>query len=99
MYTGWPLSFHLATFLTMKGRRRLPVSRATVPYPFGLRMKKPPVLSKKERHLERMVHFFLYDYKFERMWKRPNQDVEKLKRYRAILSPDFSMYLEMAPVM
>lgn len=52
-----------------------------------------------ERHLERMVHFFLYDYKFERVWKGPNQDVEKLKRYRAILSPDFSMYLEMAPVM
>ena len=36
------------------------------------------------------------DYKFERVWKHPDQDVEKLKRYRAILSPDFSMYLEMA---
>lgn len=42
-----------------------------------------------------MVHFFLYDYKFERVWKHPDQDVEKLKRYRAILSPDFSMYREM----
>ena len=52
-----------------------------------------------ERHLDRMVHFSLYDYKFERIWKRPDQDVEKLKRYRAILSPVFSMYLEMAPVM
>lgn len=52
-----------------------------------------------ERNLDRMVHFFLYDYKFERVWKHPDQDVEKLKRYRAILSPDFSMYLEMAPVM
>lgn len=52
-----------------------------------------------DRHLDRIVHFFLYDYKFERVWKRPDQDVEKLKRYRAILSPDFSMYLEMAPVM
>lgn len=51
-----------------------------------------------ERHLDRMVHFFLYDYKFERVWKRLDQDVEKLKRYRAILSPDFSMYLEMSPV-
>lgn len=52
-----------------------------------------------ERHLDRMVHFFLYDYKFERVWKRPDQDVEKLKHYRAILSPDFSTYLEMAPIM
>ena len=49
--------------------------------------------------LDRMVHFFLYDYRFERVWKNPDNDIEKLSRYRAVLSPDFSMYLEMAPVM
>ena len=43
--------------------------------------------------------FFLYDYRFERVWKNPDNDIEKLSRYRAVLSPDFSMYLEMAPVM
>ena len=52
-----------------------------------------------DNHLDRMVHFFLYDYKFERVWKHPDQDIEKLKRYRAVLSPDFSMYLEMTPVL
>lgn len=46
-----------------------------------------------------MVHFFLYDYRFERVWKNPDSDLEKLSRHRAVLSPDFSMYLEMAPVM
>lgn len=50
-------------------------------------------------HLDRMVHFFLYDYRFERVWKNPDNDIEKLSRYRSVLSPDFSMYLEMAPVM
>ena len=50
-------------------------------------------------HLDRMVHFFLYDYRFERVWKNPGSDIEKLARYRAVFSPDFSMYLEMAPVM
>ena len=50
-------------------------------------------------HLDRIVHFFLYDYRFERVWKNPDNDIEKLSRYRAVLSPDFSMYLEMAPVM
>ena len=50
-------------------------------------------------HLGRMVHFFLYDYRFERVWKNPDSDIEKLARYRAVFSPDFSMYLEMAPVM
>ena len=52
-----------------------------------------------QNHLERMVHFFLYDYRFDRVWKSPDNDIEKLSRYRAVLSPDFSMYLEMAPVM
>ncbi len=52
-----------------------------------------------ERHLGRIVHFFLYDYKFERVWKDPDHDIEKLRRYRAVLSPDFSMYLEMHPLM
>ena len=52
-----------------------------------------------EKHRDRMVHFFLYDYKFERVWTQPDLDVEKLSRYRAVLSPDFSMYLEMNPTM
>lgn len=52
-----------------------------------------------QNHLNRMVHFFLYDYRFERVWKNPDNDIEKLSRYRAVFSPDFSIYLEMAPVM
>lgn len=52
-----------------------------------------------QNHLDRMVHFFLYDYRFERVWKSPDDDLERLSRYRAVLSPDFSLYLEMAPVM
>lgn len=51
-----------------------------------------------QKYLDRMVHFFLYDYRFERVWKNPDSDIEKLSRYRAVLSPDFSMYLEMAKV-
>lgn len=49
-------------------------------------------------HTDWMVHFFLYDYKFERVWKQPEQAIERLRSYRAVLSPDFSMYLEMNPV-
>ncbi len=48
-----------------------------------------------ENNFDRMVHFFLYDYKFESIWNKPNAYVEKLKKYKAVLSPDFSMYIEM----
>ena len=30
-----------------------------------------------QNHLDRMVHFFLYDYRFERVWKNPDSDIEK----------------------
>ena len=52
-----------------------------------------------QKHKERMVHFFLYDYRFERVWEKPDTVLEKLRPYRAVLSPDFSMYLEMTPVL
>lgn len=48
-----------------------------------------------ENNCNRIVHFFLYDYKFENIWKKPDDYVEKLKRYIGVLSPDFSMYIEM----
>ena len=51
------------------------------------------------KNRDRMVHFFLYDYKFERVWKDSEKDLERLKNYRAVLSPDFSMYQEMNPAM
>lgn len=38
------------------------------------------------------AHFFLDDYRFERCWKRPDSQIEELKKYAGCLSPDFSMY-------
>ena len=44
---------------------------------------------------EAIVHFFMDDYKFEAMWKDPEPRIERLKKYKAVLTPDFSMYTEM----
>ena len=51
-----------------------------------------------ETHFHRIVHFYLYDYKFESVWKKPSDFTEKLSKFKAILTPDFSMYLEMHPL-
>ena len=48
-----------------------------------------------EGQTDKIVHFFLDDYKFEVLWKDPEPRIEKLKKYRAILSLQFSMYTEM----
>ncbi len=54
---------------------------------------------KEDEHFHRMVHFFLYDYEFEEIWKSPDKYIERMKKYRAMLTPDFSMYIEMHPIM
>jgi len=47
------------------------------------------------KHCERFVHFFLYDYNFESVWKNPEKIIEVLSKYKGVLTPDFSMYTEM----
>lgn len=41
------------------------------------------------------IHFFLDDYQFERIWNDPQKYVDILKEYDCILSPDFSLYIDM----
>lgn len=40
-------------------------------------------------------HFFCYDFLFERYWNSPDRYIEKLKKYPAVVAPDFSMYTDM----
>ena len=41
------------------------------------------------------VHFFIDDYQFERIWKRPTQYINLFKQSQGIISTDFSMYRDM----
>ena len=45
------------------------------------------------------VHFFLDDYQFERMWTRPYENIERLKGFSCVLTPDFSTYVDMPMAM
>ena len=45
------------------------------------------------------IHFFLDDYQFERVWNNPDGYIETLKEYECILSPDFSLYMDMPMAM
>ena len=44
---------------------------------------------------DQVVHFFLDDYKFESLWNNPEPRIDKLSVFRAVLSPQFSIYSEM----
>ena len=41
------------------------------------------------------IHFYLDDYQFERIWNNPEEYVDILKQYECILTPDFSLYMDM----
>lgn len=41
------------------------------------------------------IHFYVDDYQFERIWNYPEKYVDILEQYECILTPDFSLYLDM----
>lgn len=48
-----------------------------------------------DKHPEDFCHFFIDDYRFERVWNQPERYIDTLRRYEGVLSPDFSMYTDM----
>ena len=41
------------------------------------------------------IHFYVDDYQFERVWNAPEKYIDVLAKYDCILSPDFSLYMDM----
>lgn len=40
-------------------------------------------------------HFFIDDYQFERIWTSPKKYLDVLRPYECVLTPDFSLYMDM----
>lgn len=45
------------------------------------------------------VHFYIDDYQFERIWTHPYENIERLKGFGCVLTPDFSTYWDMPMAM
>ena len=43
---------------------------------------------------EYIAHFFYDDYKFMNAWREPEKYLSRLKRFKAVVSPDFSVYTD-----
>ena len=41
-----------------------------------------------------IVHFYYDDIKFMQAWRNPDKYVDKLRRFKAVVSPDFSLYTD-----
>lgn len=40
------------------------------------------------------IHFFIDDYRFNRIWTTPDKYIDLLKQYQCVMSPDFSTYTD-----
>ena len=56
-------------------------------------------MSKTWKDFDCWVMFYEHDVKFERFWNNPKQYLEKLKKFKGVISPDFSLYRNMPLVM
>ena len=50
----------------------------------------------KLSHYSAGIHFFIDDYRIEPLWRNIEKYIPKLKKYSAVLSPDFSLYTDMS---
>ena len=41
-----------------------------------------------------IAHFYYDDYKFISAWREPDKYIDRLKRFKAVISPDFSLYTD-----
>lgn len=51
--------------------------------------------SNDHKNLDKTIHFFLDDWKFEKVFNYPEKYVDCLAQYKYVLTPDFSMYTDM----
>lgn len=40
------------------------------------------------------VHFFIDDYRFSRLWVNPSRYIDLLRKFKYVMSPDFSTYID-----
>lgn len=41
---------------------------------------------------DKILHFYVDDYQFERVWNDPDRCIPMLRKFKAVLAPDFSIY-------
>lgn len=48
-----------------------------------------------DEYKNKTIHFFTYDWNFDNVYEKPEVAMEKLDRYYALLTPEFSLYWDM----
>ena len=65
----------------------------------GFNYVSSTVKNNRTEEYSKGVHFFVDDYQFERLWNEPLKHIDRLKNFTCVLTPDFSLYLDMPMAM
>lgn len=76
------------------GHIELPKIKTSGELPSGI-ITFSKAMSKSCKAFEKWVMFYEHDVNFERLWRNPKKYLNKLKKFRGIISPDFSLYRNM----
>lgn len=86
----------LVTFATYAGVFEFPVIQPTDRVPNRL---IPFSKVTGCRDFDQWVHFYEFDYLFEKAWRNPRRYLPILRRFNGVILPDFSVYRDMPLVM
>ena len=75
-----------------EGFYQMPTIEAETHIPQGL-MGFNYALTSKD--FSKGIHFYVDDYQFERIWNNPHKYIDILRDYDCVLTPDFSLYMDM----
>lgn len=51
--------------------------------------------AKSSNDANKTIHFFIDDYQFERLWNDPEKYLPLVQGFEAVMTPDFSLYMDM----
>lgn len=80
------------------GKYGIPQIEPTNIYPSGKFIPMNYANTEKDPE-NKIVHCFVDDYQFFRFWNRPDDYAQRLSHFRAVCSPDFSLYTDMPVAM
>ena len=92
--SGRPLYASIAYRPSLTGANRWGIPEL-IPARLPGSLLKLPLVPYRDGNRNSICHFFLHDDRFEAVWNRPLVALDVVRRYQAVLTPDFSLYRDM----
>ena len=78
------------------GEYRIPVIQPVTEYDTSTRWIPYHYINECKKDPTKLgIYFYIDDYRFEALWNAPDKYINRLRQYRYVLAPDFSVFTDM----